>query len=111
MAIREIVVFIYLPDETKAVPAGIFTHDSDLKVGNFAYGRHYLERDNAMPVDPVALQPSLPINAVTVNGGLYGSFRDASPDYWGRLVVVAQKKTVPEQISEIDFLLNCLILC
>ena len=48
-------VFIYLPGETVAVPAGIFTHYPDDGVGRFAYGRLYLERPNALPVDPVAL--------------------------------------------------------
>ena len=49
-------VFIYLPGETIAVPAGIFTHYPDDGIGRFAYGLRYLERPNALPVDPVALQ-------------------------------------------------------
>ncbi len=106
MAIKEIVVFIYLPGDPVAVPAGIFTYDSDLIVGNFAYGRRYLERNNAMPVDPVALKLGVPTEAVMSNAGLYGSFRDASPDYWGRLVIAAERKTASENISEIDFLLG-----
>jgi len=31
MAIRKITIFIYLPNETVAVPAGIFTHDDGIK--------------------------------------------------------------------------------
>ena len=106
MAIKEIIVFIYLPGEPVAVPAGIFTYDSDLMVGNFAYGQRYLERNNAMPVDPIALKLGFPPEAVTKNAGLYGAFRDASPDYWGRLVIAAEQKTASENISEIDFLLG-----
>ena len=104
MAIKEIIVFIYLPGEPVAVPAGIFTYDSDLMVGNFAYGQRYLERNNAIPVDPIALKLGFPPEAVTKNAGLYGAFRDASPDYWGRLVIAAEQKTASENISEIDFL-------
>ena len=48
MTENKIVVFIYLPGETVAVPAGIFTHESDLGIGSFAYGRKYLERKNAL---------------------------------------------------------------
>ena len=106
MPVKEIIVFIYLPGDPVAVPAGIFTHDSDTEVGTFAYGRRYIERNNAIPVDPVALELGLNPDAVTENSGLYGAFRDASPDYWGRLVIAAELKTAPEALSEIDFLLD-----
>ncbi len=102
---RKITVFIYLPGAAKAVPAGIFTHDNDLPLGIFAYGKRYLERQNSLPVDPVALPLGGTPREVLINGGLYGSFRDAAPDYWGRLVIAAEEKSAPEAISEIDFLL------
>ena len=105
MASKEIIVFIYLPGERTAVPAGVFYHDSDSGVGTFVYGRRYRERANAMAVDPVALPLGIDPAPVTTNGGLYGAFRDASPDYWGRLVIVAELNTAPETISETDFLL------
>jgi len=99
-------VFIYLPGETVAVPAGIFTHYPDDGIGRFAYGLRYLERSNALPVDPVALRPGAVQSDATVNGGLYGAFRDASPDYWGRLVIAAEMKSPPESLGEMDFLLH-----
>jgi serine/threonine-protein kinase HipA len=99
-------VFIYLPGETTAVPAGIFTHYPDDGIGRFAYGRRYLDRPNAMPVDPVALPLGARPRDVTTNGGLYGAFRDASPDYWGRLVIGAEAKVPPETLGEMDFLLQ-----
>ncbi len=106
MAEKKITVFIYLPGETVAVPAGIFTHESDLGIGSFAYGRKYLERGNALPVDPVALPLGPRPREVTTNHGLYGAFRDAAPDYWGRLVIAAERKVPPEALSEMDFLLS-----
>ncbi len=106
MAGKKITVFIYLPGEPVAVPAGIFTYEGDLQIGTFAYGRKYLERKNALPVDPVALPLGLTPRAVTTNKGLYGAFRDAAPDYWGRLVIAAERKVPPEALSEIDFLLD-----
>lgn len=103
---RKAYVFIYLPGETVAVPAGIFTHYPDDGIGHFAYGLRYLERPNALPVDPVSLQLGTVHRDATTNGGLYGAFRDASPDYWGRLVIAAELKTPPESLGEMDFLLH-----
>ena len=99
-------VFIYLPGETAAVPAGVFTHYPDDGVGHFAYGRLYLERPNALPVDPIALPLGGTPKDVTTNSGVYGAFRDSAPDYWGRLVIAADLKTRPEALSEMDFLLH-----
>jgi serine/threonine-protein kinase HipA len=99
-------VFIYLPGATLAVPAGIFTHYPDDGIGRFAYGLRYLERSNALPVDPVSLRLGAVHRNATVNGGLYGAFRDASPDYWGRLVITAELKSPPESLGEMDFLLH-----
>ncbi len=106
MVEKKITVFIYLPGETVAVPAGIFTHESDFGMGSFAYGWKYVERPNALPVDPLALPLGLTPREVLTNKGLYGSFRDAAPDYWGRLVIAAEKKVPPENLSETDFLLE-----
>jgi serine/threonine-protein kinase HipA len=106
MAEKKITVFIYLTGDPVAVPAGIFTYDHDLQIGSFDYGRKYLERPNALAVDPAALPLGVPSRAVTTNKGLYGAFRDGAPDYWGRLVLAAERRAPPEALSEIDFLLE-----
>ncbi len=105
MAGKKITVFIYLPGDVVATPAGIFTHYDDPGIGTFAYGRGYLERKNAIPVDPAALPLGARSRETTINGGLYGAFRDAAPDYWGRLVIAAEAKAPPEALSDVDFLL------
>jgi serine/threonine-protein kinase HipA len=102
---RQLTVFIYLPGYTTAVPAGIFTHDADAGIGSFEYGRRYMERPNALPVDPVALPLGVVQRDITINEGLYGALCDAAPDYWGRLVIAAERRTAPEAMSELDFLL------
>ncbi len=104
MAERKLTVFIYLPNKSVAVPAGIFTHDDDSGIGSFSYGRKYIERPNAIPVDFVALPLGAPSREVTINGGIYGAFRDGSPDYWGRLVIAAEAKVPPETLTVIEFL-------
>lgn len=105
MAQRKITVFIYPPHEIKAIPAGIFSHDTEAGIGSFSYGRKYLERGDALAVDPIALPMGPGPREVTTNGGIYGAFRDASPDYWGRLVIAAEARVAPEALSEVDFLL------
>ncbi|MBK5276869.1 MAG: HipA domain-containing protein [Desulfuromonadales bacterium] len=99
-------VFIYLPGGTAAVPAGLFTHYPDDGIGRFAYGNRYLERPNALPVDPVSLPLGGTPRDVATNGGLYGAFRDSSPDYWGRLVFAAEARMPPEAMNEVDYLLR-----
>ena len=101
---RTLTVFIYLPGQREGVPAGLFTHDADSGVGRFAYGLKYVERKDALPVDPVALPLAGPLRQVTINDGMYGAIRDASPDYWGRLVIAAELRTAPEALSEYSLL-------
>lgn len=106
MATTRLYVFCYLPGTVEAVPAGLFDHDDVSAVGMFAYGRHYLERPNALSVDDVALPLGADAAPVTTNGGLYGAFRDASPDYWGRLLIASGLKTPPESLTETDYLMH-----
>ncbi len=105
MSERKITVFIYLPGETVAVPAGRFVHSSESEIGSFAYGRRYVERSNALSVDPVALPLGVHPQEARGSGGLYGAFRDASPDYWGRLVIASEMNAPLEALNDIDYLL------
>lgn len=104
MATTNLYVFCYLPGEATAVPAGRFDHNDLDSVGVFAYGRRYADRPNALAVDCVALPLGSDPVPVATNGGLYGAFRDASPDHWGRLVIASGLKCPAEALSEIDFL-------
>ena len=106
MTTRRLFVFVYLPGQVTAVPAGRFDHDDASGVGRFAYGRRYLDRRDALPVDPVALALGANPMPVATNGGLYGSFRDASPDWWGRLVISSGLRCPPEALSEVDYLVH-----
>ena len=76
MVATKLYVFCYLPGALRATPAGLFTHEDGIRVGTFAYGGRYLERQEAVPVDPVALPLALEPQPVTTNGGLY-VFADA----------------------------------
>lgn len=104
--IRELYVFCYLPGQVTAIPAGLFTHNDETLCGTFEYGRQYRNRPNAMALDPISLPLGLPAYPMAVNHeGLYGVFRDALPDWWGRQVYAHHLRRPPETMSNIDFLL------
>ncbi len=107
----ERIVFIHLPGETEAVPAGRLTmieQGLQVRASRFAYGRRYLQRANAVPVDPVALPlvegrgdaELLPPNGLT----LFGALRDATPDAWGRRVIENRLRAPPNGLPESIYL-------
>ena len=54
----QLYVWIFLPGEGEPVVCGRFTHRTGPgggQVGSFVYGRSYLARANALPIDPIAL--------------------------------------------------------
>lgn len=107
----ERIVFIHLPGETEAVPAGRLTmieQGLQVEASRFAYGRRYLQRANAVPVDPVAL-PMTEGRAggelVPTSGlALFGALRDATPDAWGRRVIENRLRAPPNGLPESIYL-------
>jgi serine/threonine-protein kinase HipA len=95
--------YVYLHLGGEFVPAGLLTMHQDGRevVSTFAYGRRYLERKDAAPVDP--LQLPLGRNEHHTRG-VFRAFQDASPDGWGRHLLdraAEQDGVVP---SEFDYL-------
>jgi len=104
---NECFVYITLPGETEFVTAGKFeltTNRQGNPTGKFVYGRSYLERDDAVPIDPVALKLSNRTYETNLLKGVFGALRDASPDYWGRRVI--EKYVGKTELGEIDYLLH-----
>jgi serine/threonine-protein kinase HipA len=102
----ECFVYITLPGETAPVTAGRFALATDrrgLTEGRFVYGRSYLERPNAVALDPVELKLAPRTYATAALGGVFGALRDASPDYWGRRVI--QRHLGKAQPGEMEYLL------
>jgi serine/threonine-protein kinase HipA len=102
----ECFVYITLPGETEPVTAGRLALSVDRRgvpEGRFVYGRSYLERPNAVALDPVELKLAPRTYATASMGGVFGALRDASPDYWGRRVI--QRHLGKAQPSEMDYLL------
>ncbi len=103
----ECFVYITLPGQTEPVAAGRFALVADRRgvpEGRFVYGRSYLERPNAVALDPVELKLAPRTYSTVALGGLFGALRDASPDYWGRLVI--QRHLGNAQPGEMAYLLN-----
>lgn len=102
----ECFVYITLPGETEAVTAGRYALSTERRgsvEGRFVYGRSYLERPNAVALDPVELKLSPRTYNTVALGGVFGALRDASPDYWGRLVI--QRHLGNAQPGEMAYLL------
>ena len=103
----EVFVYLTLPGQTSSVTAGRFALDTDRQgnsVGRFIYGRRYLERSDAMPIDPIELKLEERTYETGRLHGMFGALRDASPDYWGRRVI--DKHAGRVNLTELDYLLN-----
>lgn len=99
-------VYITLPGEVEPVTAGRYVlgrDRRDVPEGNFVYGRRYMERPNAVALDPIELKLAPRTYRTVLLGGLFGALRDASPDYWGRRII--QRHLLKVQPGEIDYLL------
>lgn len=103
-------VTIALPGQAKAVPAGLLTLDetgAETTRSSFSYGRLYVQRDNALPVDPLSLPLTSKQKTDLVPAGglaLFGALRDASPDFWGRRVIENKLHVAPNTLPESVFL-------
>lgn len=102
----ECFVYLTLPGTTEFVTAGKFVLEPDrtgTPVGRFVYGKSYLQRPEAVPIDPVELKLGGTTYRTTALKGVFGALRDAGPDYWGRRVI--EKHAGKPQLGELDYLL------
>lgn len=110
---QQLFAFAHLDGEW--VPCGRLELTEDgaaLTASNFAYGLRYLERGNAIEVDPVSLclkdraavreKILYPAHAQAMFGGI----RDAAPDAWGRRVIEAKQKVPANSLPESQYLLH-----
>lgn len=103
----ECFVHVVLPGETDFVAAGRFQREADrrgIATGRFVYGKSYLARSNAVPIDPLNLKLSAETYSTTRLDGMFGALRDASPDTWGRRVI--ERRAGKSMLDEMDYLLH-----
>ena len=100
-------VYVTLPSETKAVTAGRFeltVNRIGVPLGKFVYGKTYLSRPEAVPLDPLELTLSGKVYQTTALNGVFGAIRDAGPDHWGRLII--ERNLARPNVDEISYLLE-----
>ncbi|MBT9613606.1 MAG: HipA domain-containing protein [Burkholderiales bacterium] len=110
---RRLAVFMHL--DSQFVPAGLLgmtEAGTDVLASEFKYGLLYLDRGNAIEVDPVSLpiqdkgairgKALLPTEGLT----LFGGIRDAAPDAWGRRVIEARLRAPMNSLPESTYLLQ-----
>src|SRR5262245_49616906 len=87
---RECFVYVALPGHADLVTAGRFVASvdrHDVALGRFVYGRQYLERADAVAIDPLELKLDTRVFETRRLKGVFGALRDAGPDYWGRRII------------------------
>lgn len=103
---RDCYISIALPGQIQPALAGrlrIVKTSDGLTRGSFSYGRNYLERPDAVELDPVELRLSRNVYETPRAGGIFGAIRDAMPDHWGRRLLDMRMGT--DDISDFDYLL------
>lgn len=100
-------VYLQLPGTLQVVTCGRYEREEVRgggSVGRFVYGRSYLARADAVPLDPVHL-PLTPGTQTTARlDGIFGALRDSAPDAWGRRVIDRMHGSAG--LDEMDYLLH-----
>jgi serine/threonine-protein kinase HipA len=106
----EAYVWIWLPGATEPVVAGLLTKQGGQLV--FNYGRSYLARQDAIPIYARELPLRPGILQLLPGLSMPSCIRDASPDAWGRRVLINRKLGVKGvdaaqvELDELTYLLE-----
>ena len=106
---REAYVYIQLPGTLETVPAALLrvqTLPDGTQIGRFRYGDRYLQRQEAVALDPFQLPLAKEVFEFTQLKGIPGVVRDAGPDAWGRRVIEHKLERSTADLQEIDYLLH-----
>ena len=98
-------VWIWLPATSEPIVAGRLERAADDRL-LFNYGQRYLERADAIPIEA----RELPLRAGQFEPGppmiMPSAIRDASPDSWGRRVILHQRPNAATDPTELDYLIE-----
>lgn len=106
---REAYIYIQLPDTLETVTAALLrvqTMPDGTQIGRFRYGDRYLQRQEAVALDPFQLPLAKKVFEFTQLKGIPGAVRDAGPDAWGRRVIEHKLERSAADLQEIDYLLH-----
>ena len=103
-------VWVWLPGRTDPIVAGRLDQDGEQLA--FTYGQSYLEREEALPLSRSELPLKPGTQSPLGNLNMAGCLRDASPDAWGRRVIMNKtlgqegRDADPAILSELTYLLE-----
>jgi serine/threonine-protein kinase HipA len=106
---RHAYVYIQLPGALHTVPAALLrvqTLPDGTQIGRFRDGDRYLQRQDAVAIDPFHLPLDKTVREFTQLKGIPGAVRDAAPDAWGRRVIEHKLERGAADLHEIDYLLH-----
>ncbi len=106
---RQAYVYVQVPGTLETVPAALLkvqTLPDGTHIGRFRYGDRYLERPDAIALDPFQLPLAKKVFEFTQLKGIPGALRDAGPDAWGRRVIEHKLERSAADLHEIDYLLH-----
>ena len=106
---RACYVHVQIPGTLQTVPAALLAVEKlpdGTRVGRFRYGDRYLERADAVALDPFELPLDNRLREFTALKGVPGAVRDASPDYWGRKVIEHRLHRAAGDLEEIDYMVQ-----
>jgi serine/threonine-protein kinase HipA len=106
---REAYAYLQLPGTLDTVPTALLkvqTLPDGTQIGSFRYGDRYLQRAEAVALDPYRLPLDKTVHEFTELRGIPSALRDASPDAWGRRVIEHKLERAVGDLHEIDYLLH-----
>jgi serine/threonine-protein kinase HipA len=101
---REAYVWIWLPGTMEPVVAGrLYDEGGSPQRYLFAYGRSYLENEDAIPLSPYELSLQRGEQEPSGLGKMPPCLRDAGPDAWGQRVLISKYGEAP--LTDLDYIL------
>ena len=100
--LNELYVYVHLRKEGW-VPAGLLQYEEKgrLSSSSFRYGKKYLDRSNAIEIDPVQLPLENKTFTTPEGFSLFNGIRDAGPDNWGRYLL---DKKFARILTEVEYI-------
>lgn len=87
MTSESIYVFIEMSGKPIIVGRLSITQTDKGRLGSFVYGKSWLSREKAFPLDPINLPLEERIFSTPNENYILGVFNDAAPDLWGRRTI------------------------
>ncbi|MBU1172439.1 MAG: type II toxin-antitoxin system HipA family toxin [Proteobacteria bacterium] len=96
--------YVFIQLKGNWIPCGYLTvHEDNRTVfSEFEYGRKYLERKDAVSLDPVMLPLGSGVFRTPEDIPVFGGIRDVSPDSWGRHLL--ERAAEPRTPGEFEYL-------